>query len=582
MQRRAITVVTGLLAKSRLASWALFFGVNLAVAGAQGWPSDAFGRTSDEPPAAEEGQGAQQTSTPSGRVAADRAVLEDAGVAPTSEGAIQYIQSLQPGENQLAQVKKLIADLGHEDFRRREEATQELVRTGNGVHPLLISAARDNADPEIRWRAQSVVRLSETKSAATLLSAFRLLAAEPVKGTAPAILASLPLCRRPYIADAAHAALQAAVDAGDADLLRKAISDGPSPTRIGAAKAFAGAFPSTATPELATYADDGDERFAAAIARILANNGDRRCLPALVRLLASEDLEVRAEASLVLRMATGEHFGFAAYDPKEKRSAAADRWRKWLAEKGDSVALKAPLAPPRLARGELQGNTLISTGSLGRIEERDPTGKVVWSYPVAAWSAEKLINGNVLIGSYNTNQILEVDSSGGVVWQMGGINAMRAKPLPDGRILVADFSGERVLEIDREKRIVWQQPTAGQCFDCDRLSNGNTLFGCPNRVCEITPEGVVVREWKVGGRLNGFQLLENGNLLVANYGENRVVELDPEGAVVWEHKEPQPCDAFRTVDGYTLISTSERIIELAPDGRVIGQISQAKYGSARR
>jgi hypothetical protein len=165
---------------------------------------------------------------------------------------------------------------------------------------------------------------------------------------------------------------------------------------------------------------------------------------------------------------------------------------------------------------------------------------------------------------------------------MEGINAMRAKPLPGDRFLVADFNGKRVLEIDRDKRIVWEQPTVGECFDCDRLANGNTIYGCPNLICEITPDGREVRQWKIGGRLNGFQVLDDGNLLIANYGENKVQEITPDGKVVWAFSEPQPSDVFRTPTGETLISTARRIVELSADRKTQKEICEAQYGAARR
>ena len=124
--------------------------------------------------------------------------------------------------------------------------------------------------------------------------------------------------------------------------------------------------------------------------------------------------------------------------------------------------------------------------------------------------------------------------------------------------------------------------TPDQCFDADRLPNGNTIFGCPNLVREVTPDGKTVRQWDIKGRLNGFQTQPDGNVLVANYGQSKVYELNPAGETVWEFEEPQPCDAFRLPNGNMLISTAKRIIEIDPDKKVIRELTKARYGSARR
>jgi hypothetical protein len=563
MQRRAVKFVTGRMHFAASCRWST--GVAVLI----GLVCIGFGN-------------ACTAGEPDPKLAADLATLQSNGIEPSPEGALRYLDSLRPRPEQEAELARLVQELGHAEFSRREAALQQLLRMSQGTSPAIVEASQSSADLEIRWRARKVVEHSEANSAAVLLAAFRLLAARPQPQACERILAALPLCRRNYLTEAAHAALIASAGPNDLDLLRQTITAGATAARVAAAKGLASVLPPGGRGELEPFLADADEKVAAATARVFADFGDRRCLPALVRLLESENAEIRAESALVARMATGESFGYAPYDAADKRAAAVARWKSWLSEKGASAEMKLPLVPPRLARGDLHGNTLLTLGSLGRVEERDPTGKVVWSYPLAAWSAEKMSSGNVLIGSYNANVVVEVDSAGKIVWEMTGINAMRAKPLPGDRILIADFNGKRVLEVDRDKHVVWEQPTVAECFDCDRLANGNTVYGCPNRICEITPDGKVIRDLAINGRLNGLQALDDGNILVANYGENRVSELTPDGKVVWEFSEPQPCDVFRTPTGETLISTARRIIELGADKKTVREICEAQYGAARR
>jgi hypothetical protein len=282
---------------------------------------------------------------------------------------------------------------------------------------------------------------------------------------------------------------------------------------------------------------------------------------------------------------TGEGLDFAAYYDAEKRAAAILRWQQWLADKGDTAKLTFPVQRNRSARGSLNGNTLLATGSARRVFETNPAGETLWSHEIDSWSAEKLPSGNVLIASYSENKVVEVDAKGSVVWSMESISAMTAKPLHGGNFLIADFSGRRAVEVAPEgKRTVWEHATPAECFDADRLSNGNTIFGCPNLVQEVTPAHEVVREWVIPGRLNGFQALPNGNIIVANYGTNKVYEMTPgpDSKTIWELDEPQPCDVFLLPDGSMLVSTAARIIEVGPDRKTIREICKAQYGSARR
>ncbi len=63
-----------------------------------------------------------------------------------------------PAEN----VDRLIAALGSASFRAREEAFDELVKIGPGAREQLAAATR-NADPEISWRADRILRKFELR-----------------------------------------------------------------------------------------------------------------------------------------------------------------------------------------------------------------------------------------------------------------------------------------------------------------------------------------------------------------------------------------------------------------------------------
>ena len=427
-----------------------------------------------------------------------------------------------------------------------------------------------------------IIEHSESHTANVLFAALTVVSIDVAPGATSAVLESLPLCRQDYLLDAAHAALKQCAGPNDVELLRTKLAAPDPDSRAAAAVALAQVFTGDSLQELYPVLEDANETVALSVARTLADIGDRRSLPALVRLLESAESSIRAESALVLQGLTGQQMGFTSYGTPEERSAAVSAWRDWVKTESATAELTFPVYRQRSARDSLRGHTLVSTGSLGEIVEMDASGKTVWSYSIDAWSAEKLVNGNVLIGSYSKKKVLEIDKVGQIVWQFDGAAAMTAKPLLNGNILVADFSGRRVIEINRKKSIVWEHKTPNECFDADRLANGNTIFGCPNLVREVTPEGKTVREWEIKGRLNGFQALPNGNILVANYGENKVYELTPTGETVWTLSEPRPCDVFRARDGMLLVATASRIVEFGPDKKLVRELKKAAYGSVRR
>lgn len=233
-------------------------------------------------------------------------------------------------------------------------------------------------------------------------------------------------------------------------------------------------------------------------------------------------------------------------------------------------------------REALGANTLVATGARGLACEFDPAGKEVWRMPFRAWSAERLGGGRTLLASLDEQQVVEVDQRGRVTWKYGPVGATRAKPLANGHLLVTDYPAGRVLEVDRDRSVVWEYRAPDPCFDAERLLNGHTLVACANVVQEVSPEGRVVWQWQVRGRLNGLQSLPSGRLLVANYGANEVAELDDVGQVVWRLEESQPSDAFRLTDGHTLVTSATRVTEFDGAGKLVRVLTTARYGSARR
>jgi HEAT repeat protein len=511
----------------------------------------------------------------------DRAILRELGVDPTPKGALQYLESLLPTGDPYAAIDALILQLGDPQFARREQAIAKLLSLPTLPRAKLEAATRSD-DAEIRWRAHAVLARLGIAGNRALLAALRQIADDPPAGSAQVLVglaSSEPLESHQL---ALHESLRQSARESDLPYLEQASRAGTNSSRLAAAYALERLSPDKGRHALAELLVASEPRVALQAAKYLGNVGDRRCLASLADLLGNDDPLIAEESANFLTSLSGQDFSFSHHGDAASRQKAREAVLRWIRTAGATAKLNFPVSDPVIRRGDLAGNTLIATGGIGRVVELDPAGKEVWRYDVNAWSAEKLTNGNVLIASYQSNLVLEVNPYGTVVWSKEGINAMRAKPLAASHVLVADFGGQRVLELNEDHEIVWQTKTPDNCFDVERLPNGNTVYACPNLVREVDREGETVRTLSVEGRINSVQVLPNGHWLVANFQRDTVEQYDREGKLVWKFSEPGPCDAFRLRNGKTLIATSRRAIEVSADGSDVQEVLETRYGCMRR
>jgi hypothetical protein len=185
-------------------------------------------------------------------------------------------------------------------------------------------------------------------------------------------------------------------------------------------------------------------------------------------------------------------------------------------------------------------------------------GWVVASYAGVS-TAQRLDNGRTLIGWSVAGKMTfsEVDTTGAEVAkvEVNGLNQLRlARRLANGNTL---FTGERavgewiVFEVDGTGAIVWEKPLSGKGYVALRTAGGNTLAttGATVTLTELAPDGSTVKLW--GGTtahptarlqwFSGFQVLTNGNMVIANWlGDGKLtmgphaVEFDATNQLVWQ------------------------------------------------
>lgn len=188
---------------------------------------------------------------------------------------------------------------------------------------------------------------------------------------------------------------------------------------------------------------------------------------------------------------------------------------------------------------------------------------------------------------YVQGKVFIVSPAGKVVWEYdGATNCNDVWALPNGDLLFN--TGHGVKEVTRAKKVLFDYESASEIYACQRLANGNTFIGeCDaGRLLEVNPAGTIVKELRLlpagqtGGHayMRNARRLENGNYLVAHYGQQVVREYDPQGKVVREIPAAGgPHSVVRLPDGHTLIACADRpggarVFEVDTNGQTVWQV----------
>lgn len=201
-----------------------------------------------------------------------------------------------------------------------------------------------------------------------------------------------------------------------------------------------------------------------------------------------------------------------------------------------------------------KGHVLYTTGEGGDAIEMDAAHKPVWTYGAAEGlrhpiSAERLANGNTLIGDARIGKVIEVTPAKKIVWtyesaDLANMRMRNSRRTSKGTTLIAVEAAGKIIEVNRAGEIVWSFEGEGGAkrkpYRAVRLKSGNTLVAmtAPGELVEVTPKGATARSYGGYVWVSGFDVLKGGNVLVNDYQGHRIVELAPDGRVVHELKLP--------------------------------------------
>ena len=288
-------------------------------------PSDNAG-AADQPP----------TTQPTTLADLDRQILERAGVTPSRESIENFFTDHQ---RELARAAELITQWQHDQFQIRQQATDELIAMPAVPRPLL-EAAQHHHDPEVRWRASEMLRMSSSKpdlasfpnedACRALLRMMR----EHQLSDCGDILVRVAEAHNKFEIHYLASNVLAEIATDNETLVRELLTHDQNWRRALALKAGV-------ENNLVAAEFDMDELIAAdksasvqlLVALTLVSRGDHRSLDMLVMLLdENTPAQERSYALQVLRTVC-DH---------PDLNGDAEEWRTWLADQGDSLTLNVP------------------------------------------------------------------------------------------------------------------------------------------------------------------------------------------------------------------------------------------------
>ncbi len=511
---------------------------------------------------------------------ADEALLKDAKIATDGPGLVDYFRqrvNTTPSDDTL---KALVEQLGDDSFRKREQASRQLVAIGARARPFLRQATND-ADYEIAFRARTCLgEIEQGGTAKTLTAAVRLLAVRKPDNAVPVLLDFLPTAEDETVAAEVRAALVAlAVRDGKTDpALVAGLQDKNAARRAACGTILACAAAADQLPAVRKLLEDSDPVVRLRVGLALAAAQEKDAVPVLIELLGQVPAQDTGPIEELLYRLAEDKAPVVAYGTDEAaRRKLHDAWAAWWKDNAKDVDAT------RLER---------ATKSLGF----------------------------TLVVLLDANKIVDLDGSNRVRFTIDGLQKpLDAQPLPGDRVLVAEHDGDRVTERNRKNEIVWQKEITGPLM-AQRLPTGNTVIATRTQIVEVDKTGKTVstfalqngelimkalrlpdgdlalvtqanlgagvsqyrrldnankerRSFPVEVRTFGgkIDVLANGHVIVPDMNGNRVVEYDEQGKNVWEAKAETPIAAVRLANGHTLVTSYDqhRAVELDRAGKEV-------------
>ncbi|MSQ94504.1 MAG: hypothetical protein EXR98_08100 [Gemmataceae bacterium] len=506
----------------------------------------------------------------------DLKTVREAGLKGDGPDLIEYFRQRTLKAPDPKAIAVLVKQLGDEDFDTREKAFTTLV--GMGASAMAgIKQGENDPDLEVRKRLADLKQRIDTKAEPILQSAAaRCIAKLKPQGAADGLMAFLPFSSDPMVVDEICKTLGAvAVVNGKIEpVILKSLDDQVAVKRGAAGEALARAGVKEELPNVKKLLKDTDVSVRYRICMAMLTHKDKDIVPVMIDLLADmtpNQLWPIEEA--LLRLAGDKAPIGSLGNDAAARKTYRDAWSKWYATNAANIDM-ARLSQENIYLGYtmiVQHNNRIGAGgggNVGEIFELDKDKNLRWkiSIPVGYPVDAQYVGGNrVVVAEYQGGRVTERDTiKGEIKWdyQCGG-NPFSVQRLSNGNTFVA-MQG-RLIEVDRNKNEVWSYQRPNQDMQRARkLPNGEVAF--------ITNVGQYIRmdprNQKVSKQFNviapqiifgSIDVLPNGHVLVAQFGQGRVTEYNQDGGQVGNPIViAQPNSVVRLPNGNNLVTSYQQ------------------------
>ncbi len=509
--------------------------------------------------------------------AADARILEEVKVPRQGLELLQFLKEMSPEPSRMAEIHRLLEQLGHEHFSERRRAFGRLQALGLVAADALRQASSSD-NPEIARSSQILLeRLENLPTEAVLQAAIRQLGRSAPPGAFDWLLEQLPNSVSSGLTDAAVWALTSLTrrDATKVAHLTQVLADKEPARRSAAARVLLAIRQNHERVRELLQDPDLTVRWHVAF-DLVRGARDRAGVPVLIDLLTELPPNRLHDVDELLRHLAGTTTPDVALNlDASGRRQIRDAWRKWWQHQESQIAWERLDQPP-----ENLGYTLVLQVGLGSttgdaVEYATDGRTVRWrvkdlDLPIDAQFLDR--ENRLLVAEYNGNRVTERDLTGRVQQRWAVTQPIMCQRLPNGNTLIAARNQLVEFNPKQEKVFALARP-ASDIVAAGRTPDGVYVIITRNGVCEqVDAEGKVLRAFNVSrpyhygsldlslkGRLftthmNGWaeydlgtgnqermisgyrtltsiQRLANGNLLVCSTSTRRITEFDPQGKV---------------------------------------------------
>ena len=544
-------------------------------------------------------QAPAQEKTPD-YTAADEQILREHKEQVDGPGLLAYFRKRTFPDPDPKRVALLIRQLGDRSFKLREQAREELLRRLSLKTLDTLREAERSNDHEVRRRAINIrIEIEGRSDSAVESAAARLVAVRRPEGAAAVLLNFLPFAADESVVEEICQALPAVAlrDGRLEAAVLAALTDKLAIKRGAAGAALVKAGAEGQLPAVRALLKDPSPAVQLRVAQALVTQRrEKDAVDSLIATLGELPAEQLWQAEeLLIRIAGDKAPQISLGTDAESRQKCRRAWEDWWAEARDSLDLKKvalnktflgyTLIVQRTFTRIVNGKRMLPGG---QVQEVDKNQKVRWkielsnvTYPV---HAQMVSRDRVLIAEFSQKQVTERDLKGNVKWtKIINGNPLAVQRLPNGHTFIVQQN--RLLEVDRQGKEVYQMDRPMfDIFRARKLRNGEVVFITAQGVLHrIDPKGnKTIRTFNVGpmgSQFGSFDVLPNGNFLVAVYGTQEVVEFDPNGNAKWRKDVrqlvPWPTSVQRLPNGNTLVSSqsSRRVVEINRQGQEVWSLN---------